>query len=109
MLLFGGHLDIDESFEEACIREVYEELGINVEIEELFYEEYNADLDKYEKFYIVKYIDGEIGTGDGEEFSNMDIDKYGKYEVTYINKHDLSNYNILPIAVKEKLIEENKI
>jgi len=102
----GGHLEKNESFEDACIREVYEELGINVEIDSLFYEEENTDLNKYEKFYNVKYISGELGTGKGEEFTNIDIDKYGKYEVGFINKNELSNYNILPTTVKDKLIKE---
>jgi len=106
--VIGGHLEKNESFEDACIREVYEELGIIVEIDCLFYEEKNSELDKYEKFYSVKYVSGEVGTGKGEEFTNIDIEKYGKYEVIYLNKNELSNYNILPITVKEKLIEENK-
>lgn len=103
----GGHLDGDENFEEACIREVYEELGIHVEIDRVFYEEFNYELDKYEKFYIVNYVGGELGTGKGEEFTNIDIDKYGKYEIARININELSKYNILPTTVKEKLINEN--
>lgn len=102
----GGHLDEDENFEDACIREVYEELGINVEIDRLFYEGYNEIVDKYEKFYIVKYISGEIGSGKGVEFTNIDEDKYGKYEIVYIDKYKLKDYNILPVVVKNKLIEE---
>ena len=102
----GGHLEKYESFEDACIREVYEELGIVVEIDSLFYELDNTDLNKYEKFYMVNYISGDIGTGNGEEFTNIDIDKYGKYEVSFINKNELSDYNILPTQVKEKLIKE---
>lgn len=102
----GGHLDDGENFEEACIREVYEELGIHVEIDRVFYEEFNYELDKYEKFYIVNYVGGELGTGKGEEFTNIDIDKYGKYEIARINISELSKYNILPTTVKEKLINE---
>jgi len=102
----GGHLEKNESFEDACIREVYEELGIKVEINSLFHEESNINLNKYEKFYIVNYVSGDLGTGKGEEFTNIDIDKYGKYEVSFINENELSNYNILPTTVKDKLIKE---
>ena len=102
----GGHLDEGEDFEEACIREVYEELGIHVQIDRIFHEEYVYELDKYEKFYIVKYIDGELGTGKGEEFTNIDIDKYGKYEIARLNKNELVEYNILPSIIKDKLIKE---
>jgi 8-oxo-dGTP pyrophosphatase MutT (NUDIX family) len=104
--IVGGHLEAGETFEDACIREVYEELGITVEIESIFHEEYIKELDKYEKFYIANYISGDLGTGKGEEFTNIDIDKYGKYEIACINKNDLSSYNILPVTVKEKLIKE---
>lgn len=101
----GGHLDDGENFEDACIRELYEELGVNVKIKELFYEQYNEDLDKYEKFFIVEYIDGIIGTGKGEEFTNLDASKYGEYEVVMIEKERLNEYNILPLEVKKKLMD----
>lgn len=102
----GGHVEEGESPEETCVREVYEELGINVEIEYLFHEESFVDIDKHEKFYMVKYISGKLGTGTGEEFTNVDIEKYGKYDIVRINKDELSNYNILPISIKDKLINE---
>lgn len=101
----GGHLEKSETFEEACIREVYEELGINVKIQELFYEEYNNELNRNEKFYIVEYISGKLGTGKGEEFTNFNPEKYGIYEVAKIDSDKLRDYNILPKDVKEKLIE----
>ncbi len=102
----GGHLEPGETFEDACIREVSEELGIKVEIEDIFYEEYVNELDKYEKFYNVKYISGKLGTGKGEEFTNIDINKYGKYEIVCLSKDELKNCNILPYTIKEKLINE---
>lgn len=102
----GGHVENGESFEETCKREVYEELGINVEIEYMFHEDWFEEIDKHEKFYVVKYIDGQLGTGQGEEFINTDIDKYGTYKIVRINKNELANYNILPIGIKEKIIKE---
>lgn len=102
----GGHLENHETYEDACIREVYEELGIHVEIDSIFYEEYIEELDKYEKIYLVNYISGKLGTGKGEEFTNVDVEKYGKYEIVSVNKNDLSKCNILPTKVKDKLIDE---
>ena len=106
--IVGGHLEENETFEDACVREVYEELGINIEIDYLFHEEYVKEIDKYEKFYMAKYIDGKLGSGKGEEFTNVDIEKYGKYDIVCINKNDLVNYDILPTTEKEKLIKEIK-
>lgn len=105
----GGHVEDNETFEETCIREIYEELGLTVEIESLLLELYNSDLDKYEKFYNVKIIEGVLGTGTGPEFTNIDVEKYGKYEIVKINKNDICNYNILPIEIKNILINEKNV
>lgn len=104
----GGHLEKNESFEEACIRETEEEVGIKVEIKELLYEFINEDLDKFEKFYLVEHISGNIGTGMGEEFIKEDFEKYGSYEIVKINREEVYKYNILPIEIKNILIEKNK-
>ena len=48
----GGHVEKGETFEETVIREVEEELGIKVKIEEEFMSIYNEDIDKV--------VDGEL-------------------------------------------------
>lgn len=104
--LVGGHLDEGETFEEACIREIYEELGVNAKITDLFLEYINEDLNKFEKFYFAEIVSGQIGTGKGEEFTNRDFEKWGSYEIVYIEKQDIKNINLLPIELKEKMINE---
>lgn len=104
----GGHLEGNETFEQATIREVYEELSVNVEIEKEFMELYNKELDRSEKFFLVNIISGIIQKGNGPEFQNVDYKKYGKYEIVSINTQDLEKYNILPIEVKNKIIENFK-
>lgn len=101
----GGHLEKNESFEEATIREVKEELGINVSILSEFYSFYNIDLEQDEKFYICKYNSGKIGTGTGEEWNNNDYVKYGKYEIVYLKIKELEKYNLLPKEVKDLIIK----
>ena len=68
----GGHLEGDETFEQATIRELYEELSINVEIEKEFLYLHNKDLNRDEKFYLVNIIAGEIKPGNGPEFEKVD-------------------------------------
>ncbi len=103
--LVGGHLEDGESFEDACIREVYEELGALCKINSLFLEYENEKLDKHEKFYLAEIVSGTIGTGKGEEFTSPDFEKYGSYEIVYVSKEEIKNINLLPEILKEKLIK----
>lgn len=102
----GGHLEGEETFEEATVREVYEELGVNILLDKEFIHLFNEELKRDEVFYISHIVSGKIGTGNGPEFQVVDYLKYGKYEIVKINKSELTNYNILPIEVKEKILEE---
>ncbi len=104
----GGHLEGEETFEEATVREVYEELGVNILLDKEFIHLFNEELNRDEVFYISHIVSGEIGTGNGPEFQVVDYLKYGKYDIVKINKSELTNYNILPIEVKEKILEELK-
>lgn len=100
----GGHLEKGETYEDACIREVEEELGIKVTIEKLLYEIENTDINKFEKFYICKYISGILGTGTGEEFTKRNEEKYGKYQIEKISIKKIQEINLLPEDVKNVLI-----
>ena len=61
----GGGVEDNESIEEAVIREMKEEVGIDVKIiEKLF--EYNDD-NSNQFFYLVEQIDGVFGTGNGPD------------------------------------------
>ena len=99
----GGHLEDNETFEEACIREVKEELGLDVDIVSLFMELKNYDINTFEKYYIVNIVSGTLGTGNGEEFTNRDFEKYGSYEIEIIDKDKVEGINLLPVELKKKL------
>ena len=100
----GGHVEENETYEETVIRELNEELGIEVKVEKEFSHIYNNDLDREEVFFVCKYINGEIGTGNGPEFVNKDFEKYGSYEIVNLNLNELEKYNLLPAEIKEKII-----
>ena len=104
----GGHLEGEETFEQATIREVYEELSVDVEIESEFMSLFNKELDRDEKFFLVKIKSGNIQKGNGPEFANTDYQKYGKYEIVNIKIEEIEKYNLLPIEVKNKIIENFK-
>ena len=104
----GGHLDEKETFEDAVIREVKEELGIDVRIRSELLHEYNIDLNLDEKFFECEYLDGKLGTGTGEEWTNPNIEKYGSYEIILERIDRIININLLPIGIKRIIIEKYK-
>lgn len=104
----GGHLEKGEDFEEACLRELEEELGIKVKINKLFYEESNDEVNKFEKYYLVDYISGELGTGKGEEFDKNYHNQHGTYQVVCIDSDKLQEYTILPDVIKQMLIQKER-
>ncbi len=103
----GGGLEEGETEEEGAIREIKEELGINVKIVKKMYEMESEKFQQKEIFYLCEYIDGEFGTGDGPEFSNDPkyIDS-GKYIPEIVKKEQLENILLLPLEIKEKFLKE---
>ena len=104
----GGHLDENETFEEAVIREVKEELGIDVKINNEILHAYNEELNLDEKFFECMYLSGKLGTGIGEEWTNPDIEKYGSYEIILVEIDKIEDLNLLPMNVKKIIIEKYK-
>lgn len=105
----GGGLEEGETPEEGTIREIKEELGIQVRIVRKWHEIYSEKFNRREIFYLCEYIEGEFGTGEGPEFSNDPryVDS-GKYIPEIIKKEEIENILLLPLEVKNKLIEDIK-
>lgn len=99
----GGHVDPGETFEQAVLRELEEELNIKCKIKKLVLKLENTEIKRSEEFYEVEYVSGILKEGEGEEFTDPDVEKYGSFEIVIIPKSEVSKYNILPVEVKEKL------
>lgn len=99
----GGHVEEGETFEEAGIREIEEELNIKVEINDILLDMVNEDLKRREKFYFASYKSGILDVGNGPEFTNPDPAKYGTYEIVTVDKDKIKSINLLPKEIKEKL------
>lgn len=85
----GGGVELNESLEEACIREVKEEVSLDVTIDKyLGVEEYDKGIVHY---YKVNYLGGVPILG-GEEKEHNNPDNY--YEVALIDIKDLDNIYI---------------
>lgn len=102
----GGKMELGETEEETVKREVYEELGITVDVDRKLLE-YNSDYDdSIQIFYLCKYIDGIIGTGNGPEMTNKSEYK-GSFDPEIIKWKDIPNINLVPEEIKTFLGKED--
>ena len=100
----GGKIEENESHEEALRREIKEELGIEIEIKDLCLELDDRDYnDSFQYFYNCNYKAGELGTGDGPEFTDKENYK-GVFEIVLIDKKEISKLNLVPEKIKEILV-----
>lgn len=100
----GGKIEENESHEEALRREIKEELGIKIEIKDLCLELDDRDYnDSFQYFYNCNYKAGELGTGDGPEFTDKENYK-GVFEMVLVDKKEISKLNLVPEKIKEILV-----
>lgn len=99
----GGGVEINETLEEACIREVLEEVSLDVSINKyLGYEEYENGICHY---YLVNYIKGEPVLGGMEkEISNPD----NYYEINLIDIKNIDNIKMYGMGI-QKIKEAYKL
>ena len=100
-----GCLEEGETLEEGVIREIKEEFGIDVKVVRNLYELENNKLNMKEYFFLCEYINGEFGTGEGEEFSNNpEYKDSGEYIPEIVKRENISNLVLLPLEIKEKFM-----
>jgi 8-oxo-dGTP pyrophosphatase MutT (NUDIX family) len=95
----GGHLESNEDPVNALIREINEELGINIKVTKLVIKFIRPYSEEY--YYLIKFRGGVFGTGNGSEFLSQEE----TYEPLWVNLGDLSSLNLLPLLIKDKIIE----
>lgn len=98
----GGGREEGETIEEATIREIKEELGIDINLTDKCYEIQSQDRKQY--FYIAEYKAGKIGSGQGEEMTNVDYEKYGRYISEIVPINEISKINLLPDEIKNIIV-----
>lgn len=100
----GGGQEEGETIEEATIREIREELGIEIELTDKCYELESQGRKQY--FFVAEYKSGKIGSGKGDEMTNIDYEKYGAYIPEIIKKEEISQIRLLPEEIKNKILSD---
>lgn len=98
----GGGIEEDETAEEATKREVYEELGVHIEVEQLIVKvEYKGT----EYYFNARITDGVFGSGKAAEFELKDR---GSYIPLWLPIHELEEVNIKPYEVVGSIFNHYK-
>ncbi|WP_042220681.1 NUDIX hydrolase [Oceanobacillus manasiensis] len=95
----GGGMEEGETPEQATKREVYEELGVQINIIR-----YIASLHYHgvQHYFLAEITEGEFGTGIGEEFTDLDRNR-GIYKPMWVEANHLSSIDVRPKEMAEKV------
>ena len=95
----GGHVEGDDSFEDTVIRELKEEMNLDIEIVD-----YLGDLlvdNREEHYYHAKIVGGELQFG-GEELERNNDNNY--YEIRWLSISELDNSGIRALELVKKAL-----
>ena len=90
----GGGVDAGETPEQAVVREVREELGVDVRVLRLAAKVWFRGNPQF--FFLVEQVGGEFGTGTGDEYASDHDPARGSYEPVLLSLADVTANNILP-------------
>lgn len=76
----GGKVEENETKENACIREVYEETGINVQIKEIIGQRIHPDTQVKLTYFLCSYLNGEIKLLDKTEIVDVEYKNIKEFE-----------------------------
>ncbi len=97
----GGGVEIDETFEEACIREVKEETGLDVISIRQVRKYYS--LEREEAYFLVRVTPGEPALTAGPELERQSPDN--RYSFEWVDAKRLSEINLQPEASRRICLE----
>lgn len=100
----GGGMEENETEEECVVREVKEEFGIDVKpVKKVYIYE---DEKTIQNFYLCDWLEGELGSGEGEEF--QEDRNRGVYIPSLIYVDKIQDLPLMPPVVAKQLIADVK-
>lgn len=104
----GGGIEEGESIEVATKREMFEEVGIGVELVGTEPKYQLTDEKSIQYFSLVQQTEGVFGTGQGPEFTSKEYANRGSYSIEMISLKDIidGKVNLVPEKIKIELIND---
>lgn len=97
----GGHIEPGETQEETLIREIREETGLSIHIEQKLWDVKNPYDDAMHHFFLVRSFSGKLVLGSPEKQRNS---LSNQYILEWHPLNRLSSMSIVPDIVKNKII-----
>ncbi|WP_283152890.1 NUDIX hydrolase [Guptibacillus hwajinpoensis] len=94
----GGGIETNETPEQAARREAVEELGVEVHLSEL----YCTLQDREDYYYKASIMQGDFGSGTGDEFTTADH-RRGTYKAVWVSLAKLKTLNVYPEELVQSL------
>jgi 8-oxo-dGTP diphosphatase len=101
-VLPGGGIEKGETPEEAAIREIKEEAGLDAELDSKLWEMYDKYGENHIHIFLAKRFSGKLTLGGPEKEINCEENRYIP---TWTPLAKIKNLTIYPEGLKEKLIE----
>jgi len=98
----GGTIENGETIKETCIREIKEELGLDIAIDKQIAEVSFGDNIQY--IFLCNVVSGTFGSGTGEEYQPGLPVAVGTYEPIWMNISELLSNDVRPVCVCEMII-----
>jgi 8-oxo-dGTP pyrophosphatase MutT (NUDIX family) len=99
----GGQIEHGESQVDTVVREVKEELGLDVKVRDLLAEVVFKGKSQFH--YLSEIIGGEFGTGQGAEILGKVPTEYGTYLPVWVRLSEVLQRDIRPRAVAELVVK----
>ncbi len=101
----GGGVEAKETPAAAVVREVEEELGLQVVVQRLVMEVWYHHVPQY--YFLVRTVGGEFGSGCGEEYTQEQPAIYGTYTPIWMPLGQVLQQPVLPSSVAEFVIRSH--